>query len=254
METQTNFGLYSRYYDAFYREKKYRDEAEYVRDRVQRYAPGSTTVLELGCGSGAHAEYLVNQGFEVTGIDRSEGMVAVANSKNLLGFTAVVGDITSFVLPGRFDVAISLFHVVSYLTDNDSLVHCFDNVRRHLNEEGLFLFEVWYTPAVYHLQPAVREKTVLDGGLKITRLSTPLNRVSENVVEVDFDIVVRNGIESENESFHESHHMRHFGIKEIDLLARLTGFELLTAEEFLTGQEPGNETWSVCFLLKKKRM
>jgi len=45
--------------------------------------------------------------------------------------------------------------------------------------------------------------------------------------------------------------MRHFSIPEIDLIARLTGFEMIHTEEFLTEKPASEETWGVCFVLKK---
>jgi hypothetical protein len=35
-------------------------------------------------------------------------------------------------------------------------------------------------------------------------------------------------------------------------LAELTGFDILKAEEFLSGKDAGENTWGVCFILKKK--
>jgi hypothetical protein len=45
--------------------------------------------------------------------------------------------------------------------------------------------------------------------------------------------------------------MRHFSIPEIELLAKLTGFEIIKTEEFLSGETPGPNTWGVCFVLSK---
>jgi hypothetical protein len=45
--------------------------------------------------------------------------------------------------------------------------------------------------------------------------------------------------------------MRHFSIPEIHMLASFTGFELLKAEEFLSGNEPSENTWGVNFILRK---
>jgi hypothetical protein len=39
---------------------------------------------------------------------------------------------------------------------------------------------------------------------------------------------------------------------EVDLLARQTGFEVETAEEFLTGRPPSERTFGVFYLLRKR--
>ena len=45
--------------------------------------------------------------------------------------------------------------------------------------------------------------------------------------------------------------MRHFSIPEIALLAKTTHFELVHSEAFLTEENPSENTWGVCFILKK---
>jgi len=44
--------------------------------------------------------------------------------------------------------------------------------------------------------------------------------------------------------------MRYFSFPEISLFCSLTGFELVAAEEWLTGNEPNENTWGVCFIAR----
>jgi predicted TPR repeat methyltransferase len=37
---------------------------------------GARSILELGCGTGIHAEFLAKVGYHVSGVDLSEGMLA----------------------------------------------------------------------------------------------------------------------------------------------------------------------------------
>jgi len=53
------------------------------------------------------------------------------------------------------------------------------------------------------------------------------------------------------EMLSESHPMRHFSLPELDLLGQISGFDLVGAEEFLTGNTPSEETWGVCLIFKK---
>ena len=74
------FGAYSRYYNLFYRNKDYAGEAAYVNGLIKKHHPGAKSLLDLGCGTGRHAFLLAEMGFKVTGVDRSEEMLAVARS------------------------------------------------------------------------------------------------------------------------------------------------------------------------------
>ena len=75
------FNEYARYYDLLYRDKDYAAEAAYVASNIRRHSPRATRILELGCGTGVHAEQLARLGFIVHGIDLSETMLARAQAR-----------------------------------------------------------------------------------------------------------------------------------------------------------------------------
>jgi hypothetical protein len=70
-------------------------------------------------------------------------------------------------------------------------------------------------------------------------------------VDVNYTIFTHEITSGSMRNFQEVHPMRHFSLPEIDLLAGIYGFERIRAEEFLTGNEPSEETWSVCVVLIK---
>lgn len=247
-----NFEQYSKYYDLLYKDKKYKEESEYVVRKIKQLLPQATQILELGSGSGSHAHYFCEAGFEVTGIERSPEMVDLAKSKNIIGFNPINGDISSFELPKQFDVALSLFHVISYLTENESLIDCFKTVYKQLNSGGIFMFDIWYSAAVYHQKPETRIKRLENDEVEIVRLAESKMESDKNVVEVNFEVIIKDKVTLTNETIREKHLMRHFSIPEIKILATFTGFEVLLAEEFLTENNPSEETWGVYFILKKQ--
>ena len=246
-----NFQNYSNYYDLLYKDKNYKEEADYVIKKIKKWIPENGQILELGSGSGSHAFHFCEAGFEVTGIDRSPDMVNVSKAKKIKGFTPIVGNITSFKLPQKFDVALSLFHVVSYLTDNESLIKCFKTIHNHLKTNGVFLFDIWYSPAVYHQKPETRIKRLENDKIEIIRLAESKTESNKNIVAVNFEVLIKDKATHITETITEEHLMRHFSIPEIDILARFTGFEVVLAEEFLTENNPSPDTWGVSILLKK---
>jgi SAM-dependent methyltransferase len=218
---------------------------------VRSFNANASEMLELGCGTGKHAEIFCRNGFSVTGLERSADMVAIAKEKNIKNFTPLVADISNYKLEQKFEVAISLFHVVSYLTTNQMVLSCFNSTRKHLEEGGLFLFDVWYSPAVYHEQPETRIKRLASDNVSVTRLAEPFVHYNENVVDVNYEVIVKDNATGMTDVFTELHPMRHFSWPEIELLAMLSGYKLLHAEEFRTGKHPGRDTWGVCFILQK---
>jgi SAM-dependent methyltransferase len=247
-----NFNAYSRYYDLFYRDKDYAAESSYILGLWEKYTTDPLkSLLELGCGSGNHARYFCQHGLQVTGIERSEAMVALANAKVIDGFSPVVGDIITFRLNRQYDAVVALFHVISYLNDNEALISCFRNTYNHLKKGGLFVFDVWFTPAVLSQVPETRIRRMANAKISVTRLAEPVVHHASNIVDVQYEVWVKDNQKGDTTVILETHSMRHFGIPEIELLAHHTGFEVLGAEAFLSGAQPSTDTWGVCFTLRK---
>ena len=96
----------------------------------------------------------------------------IETAKKCKNFSIKEDDFKTFNLNSKFDTAISLFHVVSYLTTNVEIELSFKNVFNHLNTKGLFIFDFWYAPAVLTEKPSVRVKTFSNEKYKITRIAT----------------------------------------------------------------------------------
>jgi 2-polyprenyl-3-methyl-5-hydroxy-6-metoxy-1,4-benzoquinol methylase len=69
---------YAECYDLFYRDKPYREEAEYAARLIRERLPGGKTLFDLGCGTGLRSLALARLGFRVFGIDQSSGMLTTA--------------------------------------------------------------------------------------------------------------------------------------------------------------------------------
>jgi SAM-dependent methyltransferase len=243
------FSAYSQYYDLLYRDKNYIDEAGYIQELLARFGIAHGSLLELGSGTGKHGCLLAQLGFSVHGIERSGEMVARATECS--GFTCQQGDIRVVQMNRTYDAVLSLFHVISYQTTNTDVKAVFARAAEHLQSGGLFVFDIWYSPAVYAQQPAVRIKRMADERVEVTRIAEPVICSSENRVDVNYTIYVRDIALGSIQSLSESHPMRHFSLPEIDLLAEASGFTRVNAEEFLTGEPTSDGTWGVCVTLKR---
>lgn len=244
----SNFNAYSQYYDLFYQDKNTLGECEYVIEQLSHFAVPGQNLLELGAGSGRHGKVFKELGWIWTGIERSPSMVALAQAD---GLNAQHGEIENFRLNTQYSAVLSLFHVISYLTENQVLNATFRNAYEHLVPGGLFLFDVWYSPAVYFQHPEYRVRQVENSAVHIQRSATPKIDWNKNLVEVIYDIEVRSKQDGRVEYFKEQHPMRHFSLPELQLLATYAGFTWLHAEEWMTGNQPGEDTWGVCCILKK---
>ena len=251
------FADYSRYYDLLYRDKDYQAEADYVAGLIHRFNPGAQSILELGSGTGIHASLLAEKGFTVHGVERSSEMFArslamaeknAGSGRQLLTFSQ--GDIRHIRLDRRFDTAISLFHVISYQTTNEDVSAAFQTAREHLNHGGVFIFDVWYGPAVLTDRPAVRIKRMADDEIEVTRLAEPVLHPNENLVDVNYLMFVRDVQSGMVRELRETHVMRYFFMPELNLFAMKNGFKNLQVEEWLSGKSPGVDTWGACIVFQ----
>lgn len=243
------FDAYSRYYDLLYQDKDYIGEAKYIQNLLSKHGVTTGDLLEFGSGTGKHGSLLAAHGYKVHGIERSAEMVAQATQSN--GFSCQHGDICSVQVDRSFDAVLSLFHVFSYQLSNDCVKAVFARAAEHLKTDGLFIFDFWYTPAVYTQKPEVRVKHMADTAVDITRLAEPLLYPNENRVDVKYTIYARDIKSGNLQVLSETHSMRHFSLPEIDILAQSNGFKRIASEEFLTRKPVSADTWSVCVTLKR---
>jgi len=252
MQNNKVFTQYAKYYNLLYADKDYQGEAMYVDTLIKRFSPQSAkSLLDIGCGTGNHASFMSALGYKITGVDMSEEMIENAKTKQIPNSQFIVGRASEFRLQERFDVITSLFHVLSYQTDNFQLLGMISNIAEHLNPEGLFVFDFWYAPAVMTERPSVRIKRLEDNDIKVTRIAEPVLIVNENKVEVNFELLIEDKHNKQLTVVRELHPMRYFSVPEIEMLLESYGMQLVYAKEWMTEVEPSEKTWGVCCVGKK---
>jgi SAM-dependent methyltransferase len=248
IDKDASFNDYSNYYDLFYQDKNYHEEAKYVVDALNKQGISSGSVLELGSGTGRHGCIIGNAGFSVHGIELSQSMVDLALTND--NFSCQQGDVRELDLDKCYDAVLALFHVVSYQTSNSDMQQLFKSVVKHLKPGGLFLFDFWYTPGVYTLKPSTKVKKAYAEGLEAIRIADAVQHHNSNTVDVNYQIIawhLDNGVVKE---VNETHTLRHFSLPEIDQLADQFRFTRVFAEEFVTKYEPSSRSWAICVCLR----
>ncbi len=252
------FGSYARYYDLLYKDKDYAGECRFVASLIRKHAPHALNVLELGCGTGMHACLLAEDGFNLLGVDLSAEMLERGRERlsgmdqgirDRLSFS--LGNVCTFRTERRFDAVISLFHVVSYQSVNDDLRSMFETAAAHLTVGGVFIFDFWFAPAVLTERPSVRVRRIDTDDLSITRIAEPVMLANLSCVDVNYEVFIRDKAADSTVSLRETHRMRYLLPTEIEMLAKYAGLRVLGSCEWLTGSEPGSDTWGVCSVLGK---
>ena len=244
---------YAEQYDILYKDKDYDAEVAMLERLFRRHGLEGTAVLDLGCGTGQHAIRLARLGFEVTGVDRSPQMLAIARVKAEQSLdelapvpSFVEGDVTSARLGGSpFDAALMMFAVLGYQVTNDAVRGALRTVRAHLRPGALFICDVWYGPAVLSQRPSERTKVVdTDDGQVIRSVRTHLDSFAHRA-DVSYRVWRLRGREVIAE-MKETHRMRFFFPQELAVLFEGAGLTLLELRAFGEADAPPTEhTWSV---------
>lgn len=247
------FDRYALYYDLLYSDKDYESECDFIEEIFKKYGSKPKNLLDIGCGTGGHLIPLVKRGFSLVGLDASPTMLKLAHEKlDKRGLSAELyeKDVRDFEIGRKFDACLCMFAVLNYVTTNEGLMRSFRNIRRHLNERGLLIFDFWYGPAVLSIKPSVRVKEVKGEGIRVLRIVDPEMDVNQHLCKINYHLIVTKGKEVVDD-IRETHAMRYLFPQEIQYMLAANKLKILHLCEFLNLDIPSSEkTWNVTAVAK----
>jgi SAM-dependent methyltransferase len=251
---------YADAYDLLYTDKDYEAECDMIEEIFSRYGDDSIkSILDLGCGTGNHAIPLAQRGYQVTGVDISPDMLRIAKKKasdlQLSTFnsqpTFLQGDIRSLNLGKTFDAVLMMFAVLGYQTTNDDVLATLRIVRRHLKPDGLFIFDVWYSPAVLTIRPSQRVRNMETSIGRIIRSASADLDVFNHVANIHYNVVKIAGNLSLEET-NEDHKMRYFFPQELAFFLTQADLQMITIRTFGNiDLVPSESTWNVIIIAER---
>lgn len=229
------FKKYADFYDWFYEDKDYKAECDFIEQIFEKYGTKKiASILDLGCGTGSHSIIFAEKGYDVTGVDQSETMLDIAQAKASIKNRNIKfkkQDIRHLDLSRNFDAAVAMFAVMGYQTSNKDFEDALISVYNHLSSGGLFVFDVWFGPAVLMDKPQERLKRIESSDKKILRFAHPILDVVRQTVEVNYTILEITDKKISEVSEH--HLMRYFFYQEIVYYLEKNGFKLLQISPFM---------------------
>ncbi len=116
-------------------------EVTFIDDTIKHAHNQATTLLEVACGTGGIIAPLAGR-YQVSGLDISPSMLAVARQKLPEGTPLYLADMRCFKLSVSFDVIVCVYHGINHLLDFPAWENFFDCAYEHLNYGGLLTFDV----------------------------------------------------------------------------------------------------------------
>jgi SAM-dependent methyltransferase len=206
-------------YDATYADEATAEVLEPMAALLAELA-GDGRALEFAVGTGRVALALSARGVEVHGIELSPHMLELLRPKpGADAVNAVLGDMTTTRLPGEFSLVYLVANTLMNVTTQDEQIAVFENAAEHLVPGGAFVLQLLVPQLrrvppgeqgwVFTLQPDhVGVETFDDTAAQIAW--------SHHWIDVDGRLV------------HHAAPYRYVWPAELDLMARLAGFQLRT--------------------------
>ena len=252
-------GRHAEWYDLFYGEKPYRDEAFFVDSCFQKFgsSSGNKRVLELACGTGQHALSLEQRGYDIVAIDSSPDMLARAREKASKTGSKIdfqVQDMCRLELGGRkFSGAYSLFDSIGYVETNEAVESIFSGLSHYLEPGSIFIFEFWHAAAMLRHHDRVRTRRWQlpsnQGEIfRVAETSLDFERCTASVAYTIYEL------RADNSYFRhiETQTGRYFHILEMTQLLRSTGFAPLKwYDGFREEERITDRTWHVVAVTQK---
>jgi hypothetical protein len=142
--------------------------------------------------------------------------------------------------------------VMGYLASNEEFLAGLRTARAHLDPGGLFIFDIWFGPAVLHIVPEPRVQEFIKDGLRTFRIARPALDVVRQVVKVDYTLLAIDGQKVAKE-IKETHTMRYFFAQELKFFLVSAGFELAKICPFLDlAGEVSSDSWNVTVVATAK--
>lgn len=241
----------SQIYDQLMREDvDYGKWSSYIQSILEKYQGQVSTILDLGCGTGNITIPLSKMGYEMTGIDLSEDMLSIADSKAFeekKHIKWIKGDMVDFRMKNHFDAIISCCDCINYILDSEKLLKVFQNAYMSLKEGGVFTFDIH---APHKIKEVYRNET-------FTYTSDELCYIWENsfdedssIIEYYLNIFIKNHGNSYYTRSEEVHYQRAYEVEEIKKLLLQSGFKTIDVFDFGLFEEPSENTERLQFSCK----
>ena len=131
-------------YDVFMKHVDYKGWYKFLKT----YIKTKGEVLDLGCGTGEFIYRLLDDGFSVTGVDISEGMLEMAEkkikSKNLKNndYKLVKADIVNYEHSNEADYIMCNFDTVNYFENKTEFKKFISKTYKNLKKGGYLIFDI----------------------------------------------------------------------------------------------------------------
>jgi SAM-dependent methyltransferase len=234
--------FFARFYDIIYHHARDGVDNQFYLDRIKE-AGGK--VLEAGTGTGRLFTEALRNGADIHGIDISPSMIEVCKKKLSSRDQKRIShqNITDFKFDHKFDLIIAPFRVFMHLAFKNDQMKALNNVHKHLNPGGKFIFDV-FIPDLSQLIKGLDNLVDFEGeyepGLILKRTVTTIPDLINQIINITFKIEWYEGTAMKKEEWLTS--LRYFFRFELEHLIERSEFKNYRIEGDFHGNKPDNDS------------
>ena len=214
-----SFGPVAPYYDELMKTVPYRMWIGYYLLLLSHQDIHPRNILDVCCGTGTMCGMLVDEGFEMAGLDLSPGMIEEAirkADKRGKPIRYEVMDASSFEFNQSFGACYSFFDSLNNILDADALQNVFHRVAAHLPMGGSWIFDM---NTAYAFEERLFDQEQLRKNAKLRYKWTGDWDASAQIITVNMKFWYRDS------EFKEVHRQRAYPQQQIEDMLEIAGFE-----------------------------
>ncbi|HEY8363092.1 MAG TPA: methyltransferase domain-containing protein [Tissierellaceae bacterium] len=236
-------------YDDLMEDVDYEKWFNYIEDIFKSYNKAPKKILEMACGTGNLSYYLGKSGYMLTCFDFSEDMLSKAYEKlrKLKNVRLIRQDMVNFKFSETFDAVVSVCDSINYITDEKDLLKTFRNVWNHLEDGGIFIFDI---NSYYKLKDVIGNNTFVEDRENVFYVWE--NYFDEETNICNFYLTFFVSEDGENFTrFDEEHRERAYKVEDIVNMLIESGFSSVDYYSAFTFDIPDEKTERINFVALK---
>ncbi|WP_251554776.1 class I SAM-dependent DNA methyltransferase [Neobacillus muris] len=238
-------------YDELMKEAPYDEWVRFTKEKLDQYHVNGVRMLDLACGTGELSIRFAKQGFQVTGVDLSNEMLAVAQTKaeqENVKIPLFQQNMAELEGPGTFDVAGIFCDSLNYLESEQEVQDTFKHVYGHLEPGGLFIFDVH---SLYKMTDIFMDQTFAWADEAISYIWNSFPGDGPYSVEHELSFFVLDEATGKYDRYDELHKQRTFSPEQYRTWLEQAGFALLEINADFEHTAPQPESERIFFIAQK---
>lgn len=234
-------------YDQLMTDINYKEWYLYIRDIMAKFDQKPQSILEMACGTGNLSYYFAKDGFDLTCFDLSSEMLSIAYNKlrKFKNVKLLNQNMIDFQINQKFDGIISICDSINYIVDRNNLLNVFKNVKKHLSNQGIFIFDI---NSYYKLKEIIGDNTFIEDKEDLLYIWQNYFDEEKNISEFYLTFFDKEDKGCYNR-FDEEHIQKAYKKDEIVELLRLANFAKIYYYDGFTFDEPGKKVKGLILLL-----